>query len=335
MAAVDFPSSPTTGQTFTSNGKVYSYNGTGWALLATGDPTVTRLDITNNTSSAITLTGSSAGITIGDTGSVNLYRSASNVLKTDDDFHASKITANGGNVYWNNPANTATPFRISTLGNAWYFVCDSDANNASATNMFFDLAPANSVPVRFMSIGGTARKLNFHDSTGTSDNANLYHTADASTLKSDGNLEVAGTLKVGGNTIQAGAWTTYTPTWTSSSGTPSIGNGTLTGSYCVIGKTVFWDVSLVAGSTTTFGTGTNRFSPPVSISVVNTLCPIGQGILTDSSAGVSYSLFVSQSNSTITALRQVVDPQLACSATSPITMASGDSIYFSAVAEAA
>lgn len=50
-------------------------------------------------------------------------------------------------------------------------------------------------------------------------------------------------------------WTSYTPTWTVETGTnPSIGNGTLAGQYCRVGKLVFVKFSMTAGSTTTFGT---------------------------------------------------------------------------------
>jgi hypothetical protein len=59
------------------------------------------------------------------------------------------------------------------------------------------------------------------------------------------------------------AWTTYTPTWTSTSTAPAIGNGTLTGRYMKIGRTVIVEINLIAGSTTTFGTGNYSFSLPV------------------------------------------------------------------------
>jgi len=54
-------------------------------------------------------------------------------------------------------------------------------------------------------------------------------------------------------------WSSYTVTWTAQSGTqPSIGNGTLTGHYKLIGKTAFVRVKLNAGTTTTFGNATSN-----------------------------------------------------------------------------
>lgn len=62
------------------------------------------------------------------------------------------------------------------------------------------------------------------------------------------------------------AWTSFTPTWSVSSGTaPAIGNGTLSAAYQQIGKTILFRISLTAGSTTTFGSGGQfRFSLPVN-----------------------------------------------------------------------
>jgi hypothetical protein len=60
------------------------------------------------------------------------------------------------------------------------------------------------------------------------------------------------------------AWTSYTPTWTSDSSTPSIGNGSLTGRYKQIGKTVFFSLKLTYGSTTTGGAGAWMFGLPVT-----------------------------------------------------------------------
>ena len=76
---------------------------------------------------------------------------------------------------------------------------------------------------------------------------------------------VTGSLVVNGSDITT-AWTSYTPTWTSDSTPPSLGNGTLTGAYKVIGKTCFVRVRLVWGTTTTNGTGVFYFDLPVSAS---------------------------------------------------------------------
>lgn len=51
-----------------------------------------------------------------------------------------------------------------------------------------------------------------------------------------------------------GAWTDYTPSWIAESGgTPTVGNGTLTGRYLKVGRTVDFLIRLSVGSSTTFG----------------------------------------------------------------------------------
>lgn len=59
-----------------------------------------------------------------------------------------------------------------------------------------------------------------------------------------------GVLKVGGNTIEHGAWTTWTPTITAQTGTITTKSGT--GKYAVYGKTCVFRVSITI---TTNGTG--------------------------------------------------------------------------------
>ncbi|MGW4784236.1 hypothetical protein [Streptomyces sp. NPDC004230] len=59
-----------------------------------------------------------------------------------------------------------------------------------------------------------------------------------------------------------GAWTPFTPAWTGSTTNPSIGNGTLTGRYSKMGRTVMCEIFMIPGSTTTFGSGTYLLSVP-------------------------------------------------------------------------
>lgn len=63
--------------------------------------------------------------------------------------------------------------------------------------------------------------------------------------------------------IQA-VWTAYVPVWTAVSVNPAKGNGTLTGKYRQVGKSVDALIILTCGTTTTFGTGEWRFSLPAT-----------------------------------------------------------------------
>lgn len=60
------------------------------------------------------------------------------------------------------------------------------------------------------------------------------------------------------------AWDSYTPAWTAATANPAIGDGTITGHYLQIGKTVLFEVVITMGSTTTYGSGQYRVSLPVS-----------------------------------------------------------------------
>lgn len=62
-------------------------------------------------------------------------------------------------------------------------------------------------------------------------------------------------------------WTAYTPLWSTTGTPPAIGNGTLIGAYRQMGKTVLCRFYMLAGSTTTFGTGGWRFTLPFAIGV--------------------------------------------------------------------
>jgi hypothetical protein len=62
-----------------------------------------------------------------------------------------------------------------------------------------------------------------------------------------------------------GARTAYTPTWGVASGTaPTLGNGSLTGTYVRIGDLIYFTVKLVVGSTSTIGSGAYTFTLPVA-----------------------------------------------------------------------
>ncbi|MGH9201046.1 MAG: hypothetical protein ACRD2A_07405 [Vicinamibacterales bacterium] len=58
-------------------------------------------------------------------------------------------------------------------------------------------------------------------------------------------------------------WKDYTPVWTAVTTNPALGNGTLVGRFVRIGRTVFVEIKLIPGTTTTFGAGGWRFSAPL------------------------------------------------------------------------
>lgn len=62
----------------------------------------------------------------------------------------------------------------------------------------------------------------------------------------------------------SGDWISYTPTWTASTTNPSIGNGVLEGGYRRFGKLMEFWVRIVAGSTTTFGSGSYIVGLPLA-----------------------------------------------------------------------
>lgn len=63
-------------------------------------------------------------------------------------------------------------------------------------------------------------------------------------------------------------WQSYTPAWTASGTQPSIGNGTLTGKYLRRGREVTVHARVLAGSTTTFGSGQYYVSMPAGLNIV-------------------------------------------------------------------
>lgn len=68
----------------------------------------------------------------------------------------------------------------------------------------------------------------------------------------------------------------YTPTWSSTGSAPSLGNGTLVGSYRYVGGLVYARITLTFGTTTGAGTGGWRMTLPVT--AVEASAPVGGGI---------------------------------------------------------
>ena len=86
-----------------------------------------------------------------------------------------------------------------------------------------------------------------------------------------------------------GAWQSFTPVWSASTTAPAIGNGVLTGAYMQVGKTVHYRLYFKAGSTTTFGAGSWRFSLPVPALSAQAMSPNSPGVSPASFIGGWYA----------------------------------------------
>jgi hypothetical protein len=120
---------------------------------------------------------------------------------------------------------------------------------------------------------------------------------------------------------------TYTPTLTSGGTAPTVGDGTLTGSWSRHGASVTFEIQLTIGSTTNLGTGDLRFLLPLK--------PTSGGVIRivpvfvfDTSANAYYSGtgLVLVSNEGYVTLRNAGGLTGAMTSTSPVTFAVGDVI---------
>jgi hypothetical protein len=123
-----------------------------------------------------------------------------------------------------------------------------------------------------------------------------------------------------GNSIEYGM-VTYTPTWTASGAAPAIENGSLNGAYWREGQHIRVNITFVAGSATTFGTGEWSFSLPKTAGRTNT----GSAKILDSGTGHYAAIsHVATAASTVKVYGYNVGTAVA--STVPITWASGDQI---------
>ena len=114
-----------------------------------------------------------------------------------------------------------------------------------------------------------------------------------------------------------GVWQNYTVEWTATTN-PSIGDGSLTGRYSVVGKICFINIQLVAGSTTTFGSGEWMFSLPITAQT-----PIGSGSVKIFDTGTAWHDLTAKFASST----QIYIPPV--NATYPMTWAANDQLDLS------
>lgn len=120
---------------------------------------------------------------------------------------------------------------------------------------------------------------------GTASGTTGVVTTAAYTTTQIGGVEVNSLLPADNATLNtfrgAQSSNSYTPSWTAASVNPTLGNGTITGSYQVINGVCYCSIDLTWGSGTSGGTGVWSFSLPVTPAMSTVL---GQGRITDAGA---------------------------------------------------
>ncbi len=147
--------------------------------------------------------------------------------------------------------------------------------------------------------------------------------ADHDTIDHTGITGVGGTL---------GAWTAYTPTWTG--GSPSIGDGTLTGRYKALdSKTYAIQISLVWGSTSNPGGSGWFFSLPAGLTSRTGVKQILAGHILDS--GTDHKVACGTIASAATTIAIIPEGGVTVGPGSPMTWATGDELNLTGIIEVA
>lgn len=126
---------------------------------------------------------------------------------------------------------------------------------------------------------------------------------------------------------------TYVPVWGSDGTQPAIGNGTITGRYCQLGKLVLVWVEMLLGSTSTIGTSTYNWTMPADFQTGVTYTPFGNATLLDASTSTLHSgTVVAVSTGTLVTVYN--ESSARWSASVPVVPASGDRYQIQAIFEA-
>lgn len=172
------------------------------------------------------------------------------------------------------------------------------------------------------------------DYNGNIDNSNIASgAAIAGSKLADGGITNAKLSTATGEL--GGAWQSFTPTFTNL----TVGNGTLTGKYQQIGKTVRYRITLVFGSTTSVSGLITHSLPVTSVSYSGSLPTIGRAAILDLGTAVFDAMPIWLTTTTVgiralNAAGTYVNA-VATSSTIPMTWTTGDELMVFGEYEAA
>lgn len=121
-------------------------------------------------------------------------------------------------------------------------------------------------------------------------------------------------------------WTAFTPIWTGTTN-PAIGNGTLSGAYKQIEKTLYVRYFIKMGTTTTYGSGNWRLTLPNSLTVSTSYTQLLDAFAQD--FGIAHYVghgTVGEHNSSSTLIHMWFDGNRSCNSGAPFAWGSTDSL---------
>lgn len=137
--------------------------------------------------------------------------------------------------------------------------------------------------------------------------------------------------------LLGGGWTTYVPVWTGTGSNPVLGNGTLTGRYKKVGWTVHYYISLVMGSTTTYGGGRWDITLPAAAAPAysDLITPLGVAHVRDAGTRNYAGLAMYSTPNKVHAWRDGGASEAVITPTTPMTWTTFDILTLSGTYEAA
>ena len=215
------------------------------------------------------------------------------------------------NLNWTQSGHTGNASTIAgfdTNGTARFLTTNGSGSVVLNTNA--TLTNANFITP----ILGTPQSGNLTNCNGNATNVTAGNVSFLNLSANTTNL--SGTLAIDRGGVDLTAWDTYTP---SLSGI-TLGNGTLTGSYKKIGRTVFYKINLIFGSTTSI-TGNVSIGTPTTI-VGSAAQPLAEVFFLDANVG-----YYSGRQFGNGAVLYMSNPITGISATTPFTWTTSDAIF--------
>jgi hypothetical protein len=271
-------------------------NGTLLSTPNTGVTTTITTPSTTNTNNYLTATFTSAAgsltttTIVGGLWDLNLYTAASSANGASFYFAVLYVDSDG----------TSNPVQLAIGSSTTAELIDHTTTTLSATTLYVPLTTIPDTTKRiqiklYTNFIGNNKTATYSFRNGTPSH---LHT----TLLT--NVATGPTGNTGPPASDALAWTTYTPIWTADTSNPALGDGVLTGRYKTIGKSVFFNIQVTTGTTTTYGSGDWQFGLPAN--AVDSNSVLAPATYVNSASGIQWFNGIAtnkynQTNSNITA----------------------------------